>query len=63
MPTSKEIKFDLICVICMMWKSLVSIPGIAFSLSLSLFNISSISPSASSGRASPGRSPEKPEQG
>lgn len=29
----------------MMWKSLVSIPGTEFSLRLSLFNISSISPS------------------
>jgi len=35
----------------MMWKSLVSIPGIESSLCLRLFNISSFSPSIPAGRA------------
>lgn len=44
-PTSKEIRFSLIFIICMMWKSLVSIPGFEFSHCLSLFSIS-ISPAS-----------------
>lgn len=38
-PTSKEVKFNLICAICMMWKSFLSIPGLEFMfiLSLSIF--------------------------
>lgn len=38
-PTSKEVKFNLIYAICRTWKSFVSIPGLEFRfiLSLSIF--------------------------
>lgn len=39
----------------MMWKSLVSIPGIEYSLSLSLSKTSCLSPSIPAGKAGPQR--------
>lgn len=38
-PTNKVTKFNLMFVICMVCKPIVSISGIEFSLSLNLFNI------------------------